>query len=66
MPADIKATAVKVVAFTRAGQVLSNDFSRYRSEIASQSTADMEVLGLGLFGDDLAVRSASRKCSVFS
>jgi hypothetical protein len=57
--------SVQAVAFTSRGQELSNSFPKYREEIARRHTTELEIVAVGLFGLDEAIRKLTRAFSIF-
>ncbi len=57
--------SVQAVAFTTRGQELSNSFGQYKAELSRQNTEALDVVAVGLYGPDHAVRSLTRPFSLF-
>jgi hypothetical protein len=63
--AAARGESVRAVAFTTRGQELSNSFEQYREELSRQHTDALDVVAVGLYGPDAAVRSLTRPFSLF-
>ncbi len=53
-----------VFGFGAVGQNINNQFAIYQGQVANLTTADTQLMGLAISGDDSAVRQATKKFSV--
>lgn len=59
------AMGVESVAFCDEGRSMSNSFVEYISVVTSHKTEHLSIVGVGLFGDDAAVRELTRQFSIY-
>lgn len=55
---------VVCIAFSTTGQMLSNNYTEYHQKISSSKTENTEIIGVGIYGDDEAVKLLTKKFSL--
>lgn len=55
---------VACVGFSAAGQLLSNNYSEYHQKISMSDTESTEIIGVGVCGEDEAVKRLTKKFSL--
>jgi len=55
---------VSCVVFSSTGQSLSNSYPEYQKQISSMDTRAADIVGVGIAGDEAAVRSLTKKFSL--
>lgn len=62
---EAKLKGLEVVIFTEEGRALSNSYPIYKELVENHKTEELNVLVVGLFGDDDVVRELTKSLSVF-
>jgi hypothetical protein len=60
---ELQADQMQYCVFSSLGQSLNNEFDIYQQRLASEP---VDLVGVGLYGDDQSVRSATKKFSLLS
>jgi hypothetical protein len=55
---------IVISVFSSTGQSLSNSYSEYKKQISSMDTRSTQIVGVGLYGEETAVRLLTKKFSL--